>query len=370
MPELHVLTLAYIVLLALVGGCAGSRRLVAVGDLHGDLNQTLSILRLTKLIDVHKHWIGGDTILVQVGDVLDVGPQDIDIVRLFMKLSKQAEAAGGSVVQLLGNHEIRNLRGDFSAVNEDVLASQGGSEGRMKLLSMSNPVGQYLRTRNAIFHHGHFLFMHGGFSTDTVSLITSLDKVPVFNNALRAALTTGNVTTEMAREGLNLNEGEDVAVKNPILVRSILHVKCAELRKVLAKHFSSIHTVVVGHVPHDADDFDHWYLCDGALVDIDFGMSTWKKGQKGAVAALQIFEENNTMTLVHDDSVILPRWLPDLAEVEYRLTHASFSTRFFAVSVVVLVGLLVFVTLIRRWLRDRVPGRVLDSPTPQPYGTF
>jgi hypothetical protein len=348
-------------------GCEGSRRLVAVGDLHGDLNQTLSVLRLTGLIDVHTHWIGGNTILVQVGDVLDVGPQDIDIVRLFMKLSKQAAEAGGQVEQLLGNHEIRNFDGDYSAVNEQTLASQGGAEGRRELLSMENPVGQYLRTRNAIFHHNHFLFMHGGFSTNTVSLITSLDKVPVFNNALRAALTSGNASTEMAREGLNLDEGEDVRVKNPILVRSILNVKCGELHRVLEKHFPSINTVVVGHVPHDADDFDNWSLCGGALVDIDFGMSTWKKGFNGAVAALEIFEENNTMILLRDD-VMLPRWLPDLAEVEYRITHAPFVVRFSIVAAVFLFTLTLVMMLFRRFVRPA--SGELSATAAQQYGTF
>lgn len=354
-----------LLLCLVVGSCLASRRLVAVGDLHGDINQTLSILRLTGLIDDRKHWIGGNTILVQVGDVLDVGPDDIEIVRLLMKLSKQALVAGGQVEQLLGNHEIRNLRGDFTAVNDDLLAAQGGPEGRRALLSMSNPVGQYLRTRNAIFHHGRFLFMHGGFSSSTVSLITSLDNIPVFNNAVRAALTTGSATSEMGKEGLNLNETDEAPVKNPILVRSLLNVKCGELHRVLESHFATIQTVVVGHVPHDADDFNHWNLCDGALVDIDFGMSTWKKGEPGNVAALQIYEDNGTMVLMHNEHVVLPRWLPDLAEVRNEIQNAPVAAK-----VIMVTALAVLCFLLGTSLASRIRGRRAALGDNPQYGTF
>ncbi|CUI14421.1 kinetoplastid-specific phosphatase, putative [Bodo saltans] len=367
-PDLNVIS-SFLIVVCIAWSCVASRRLVAVGDLHGDLNQTLSILRLTGLIDDRKHWIGGNTILVQVGDVLDVGPNDIDIVKLFMKLGRQASAAGGSVEQLLGNHEIRNLRGDFTAVNDDLLAAEGGAEGRRHLLSMSTPVGQYLRTRNAIFHHGRFLFMHGGFSSSTVSLITSLDNIPVFNDAVRNALTSGSPTSQMGKEGLNLNETDEDAVKNPILVRSLLNVKCGELHRVLETHFKSITTVVVGHVPHDADDFDHWNLCDGALVDIDFGMSTWKKGEPGAVAALQIYEDNDTMVLVRNEHVVLPRWLPDFEEVRVGFENAPFPVKLISVAAFSLLCFLVGVSIASR-IQARRDARVEEEPTPQQYGTF
>ena len=43
-----------------------ARRLVAVGDLHGDYGKTQRALRLAGLIDATDHWAGGDTVLVQV----------------------------------------------------------------------------------------------------------------------------------------------------------------------------------------------------------------------------------------------------------------------------------------------------------------
>lgn len=291
-PHFASLPLTGLVLLLIVVWCTvcvgvQGRRVVAVGDLHGDYNQSRAVLRLTRLIDQRDHWIGEDAYLVQLGDILDVGPDDIKIVRLLMKLQKQARMKGGDVIELLGNHELRNFRGDYTAVDPDSLAASGGVEGRNVLLSNATEVGMYLRTRNAIYHYGPFLFMHGGFSTATSNMITSLKKVDEFNNELRNALVNGTVSP-LASGGLNLNEEDIDDVANPILVRSILNVKCDDLHTVLDKKFVGIQSVVVGHVPHDPRDFDDWRLCGGRLVDIDFGMSRWKKGDPGHVAALEI----------------------------------------------------------------------------------
>ncbi|KAG5473323.1 hypothetical protein CUR178_03243 [Leishmania enriettii] len=277
-----------IVALAVARG-AEARRLVAVGDLHGDFEQSVSVLRLTRLIDSGNHWIGEDAFLIQLGDILDVGPDDILIVRLLMRVQQEARAKGGDVIELLGNHELRNFRGDYTAVDEASLAASGGQKGRDVLLSNTTDLGRYLRTRKAIFHYGPFLFMHGGFSTATAGMITSLSKVEQFNSELTKALVNGTISP-LAHNGLDLTENDVDDVANPILVRSILNVKCNALGKVLDKKFPGIQSVVVGHVPHNPRDFDGWRLCGGRLIDIDFGMSRWKKGDPGHVAALEIKE--------------------------------------------------------------------------------
>ncbi|GET90941.1 serine/threonine phosphatase, putative [Leishmania tarentolae] len=266
---------------------AEARRLVAVGDLHGDYEQSVAVLRLAGLIDNSNHWIGEDALLVQLGDILDVGPDDIVIIRLLMRLQQEAQSKGGDVIELLGNHELRNFRGDYKAVDKASLADSGGQNGRDVLLSNATDLGRYLRTRKAIFHYGPFLFMHGGFSTATADMITSLSKVEQFNTELTKALLNGTISP-LARNGLDLTEDDVDDVANPILVRSILNVKCGALRKVLDKKFPGIQSVVVGHVPHNPRDFDDWRLCGGRLIDIDFGMSRWKKGDPGHVAALEI----------------------------------------------------------------------------------
>ncbi|KAH9554849.1 hypothetical protein CY35_08G084400 [Sphagnum magellanicum] len=97
---------------------APDRRIVAIGDLHGDFERTLWALQLAGVLskDGLYRWIGGTTVLVQVGDVLDRGEDEIAILSLLAWLGKQARSNGGSVFQINGNHETMNVAGDFRNV--------------------------------------------------------------------------------------------------------------------------------------------------------------------------------------------------------------------------------------------------------------
>ncbi len=97
-----------------------SPRIVAIGDVHGDLNHFTQLLARTGLVDESATWAGGDDILVQTGDLVDRGPFDRQVLELMMRLEKEADRAGGRVVALLGNHEVMNLIGDLRYVNPEV----------------------------------------------------------------------------------------------------------------------------------------------------------------------------------------------------------------------------------------------------------
>ena len=60
-----------------------ARRVVAIGDVHGDLAAGLAALRSAALIDASGHWSGGDTVMVQVGDLLDRGDGEAELMDLF-----------------------------------------------------------------------------------------------------------------------------------------------------------------------------------------------------------------------------------------------------------------------------------------------
>lgn len=96
-------------------------RLIALGDVHGDLHKTRQSLRLANLIDASDKWIGGSATLVQVGDVLDRGGQEIKILYFLEKLRREAARAGGSIITMNGNHEIMNIEGDFRYVTKEGL---------------------------------------------------------------------------------------------------------------------------------------------------------------------------------------------------------------------------------------------------------
>ncbi|MEL7491186.1 MAG: metallophosphoesterase [Pseudomonadota bacterium] len=90
---------------------------VAVGDIHGDYEAYMAILRRAGIVDSAGEWAGGDTRFVQLGDVPDRGPDTRKILDHLMALEKQATRAGGAVIALIGNHEAMNITGDLRYVH-------------------------------------------------------------------------------------------------------------------------------------------------------------------------------------------------------------------------------------------------------------
>ena len=89
-------------------------RIVAVGDLHGDASNALLLLDALEVVDRKtREWKGGNTLLIQTGDIIDRGPDGKILYDLFATWKAQADKAGGKVVQLLGNHDAMNVCGDF-----------------------------------------------------------------------------------------------------------------------------------------------------------------------------------------------------------------------------------------------------------------
>src|SRR5262249_12454340 len=97
---------------------ARQQRIVAIGDVHGEDDGFGGILQRTHLIDPAKRWAGGNTTLVQTGDILDRGPGARAVMDLLISLQKDAPRQSGRVIVLLGNHEAMNLYGDLRYVTE------------------------------------------------------------------------------------------------------------------------------------------------------------------------------------------------------------------------------------------------------------
>ena len=93
-------------------------RIIALGDLHGDYSALEQFLDAAELLDEDGDWAAGETILIQTGDVSDRGPDTRQIIALLRELQAEAEAVGGQVIVLSGNHEALNMIGDFRYVDD------------------------------------------------------------------------------------------------------------------------------------------------------------------------------------------------------------------------------------------------------------
>ncbi|XP_021763701.1 shewanella-like protein phosphatase 2 [Chenopodium quinoa] len=96
-------------------------RLIAVGDIHGDFEKCKESLLLSGIIDATGNWSGGSSTVVQIGDVLDRGSDEIKILYFLERLKRQADKSGGKIITMNGNHEIMNIDGDFRFITADSL---------------------------------------------------------------------------------------------------------------------------------------------------------------------------------------------------------------------------------------------------------
>ncbi len=129
-----------------------NREIIAVGDIHGELDGLLEILRRAELVDGKWRWCGGDRVLVQTGDVIDRGPRSREAYDLLADLQSQAPKSGGEVVRLLGNHELMVLERNYRHTN---VSDVPGFRARLEADVLSG------RVKGAHVSRG-FLFSHAG----------------------------------------------------------------------------------------------------------------------------------------------------------------------------------------------------------------
>lgn len=149
---------------------AACPRIIAIGDVHGDIGRLMDCLYATRIIDTNGVWIAEpkNTFVVQLGDQVDSmnrtpdAPDweklpDYEVLYFMDKLDKQARLHGGRVISLIGNHEIMNVLGDFSYVSPK---SMDGI--RRERFKPGGTLATLLSHRCVIVKIGSLLFVHGG----------------------------------------------------------------------------------------------------------------------------------------------------------------------------------------------------------------
>jgi hypothetical protein len=142
--------------------------LVAISDIHGEFERMTAVLRNAGMLDADDRWAGGSKQLVIVGDVFDRGAHSTRTLWFLYGLEPQAEAAGGRVHLVLGNHELMVMLGDLrylSAADSTIARLHGTTFDRLYHPSES-VIGRWLVAHPGVIRIGDLLFAHGGVSTD------------------------------------------------------------------------------------------------------------------------------------------------------------------------------------------------------------
>ena len=257
----------------------GVDRIVAVGDVHGDFDQFVKTLRAAEVIDEKNDWKAGKTHLVQIGDVLDRGPDSRKAMDLLMKLEEQAPKAGGAVHALIGNHEAMVLLGDWRYVSSPEVEAFGGAEAYREAMSANGKYGKWIRNHNAVIKINDLVFVHAGLTRRMTA--RSLTEI---NQAVREDLEKGR------RNGISMHPA------GPLWDRSLAlgdeDEVAKQLQEVLKRYDAN--RMVIGHTVATRGVFSR---AGGRLIRIDVGMCRYY----GGPAACLVVEKGVFYEVRHPD---------------------------------------------------------------------
>jgi hypothetical protein len=241
------------------------------------------------------NWIGGETVVVQVGDQIDrcrfTGiscslpeatkddeASDLKILNYFTKLHNQAQKKGGAVYSIIGNHELMNVKGDMRYVSYENIKDfnnykkpdgkiiEDGMEARTWAFSPGNPIANFLGcTRQLSLIIGSNLFVHAG----VLPKITEKYGVQDMNQIMSLFLW------DKLNNNIDTKDLLDSADYSPLWNRvfgSKMQSKqqCDYLMNPL-KDVYKVDRIFVGHTPQVATGITN--TCQGKIWLTDYGAS-------------------------------------------------------------------------------------------------
>jgi hypothetical protein len=249
-------------------------RTVVLGDLHGSLEAFRNILLHAGLVEGDS-WRGGRSILVQLGDVIDRGPDSVETYEYLADLQVRAGKGKGKVVRLLGNHEVSLLEGIYD------------------LTDFPDPESLARRIRRdvadsrvqAAYAHAGWLFTHAGVHMNLMQQLRAEMKAALginhrftpprlaahLNARLRQAVETGDFSDPIFAVGHARGGDEDTG---GIFWADFDHELEAPSRA------PRLHQVF-GHTPEGYEGARFRKTSDGRRINIDIGIAEDYGGNLG-----------------------------------------------------------------------------------------
>ncbi len=269
-----------------------TKRILVIGDLHGDWEITKKIFVYFKIIDINGRWIAEpkDTKIVQVGDIVDRGGRphtigdecsELKIMDFIDDIHQQAEVYGGGIFCILGNHELMNVVGNFDYSGKESISCFGGVDQRKEVFKPGGYISRYFSChRKVVIKIGKFLFVHGGFGEK--HLDRSIEKInKTMEDYLKGNKKLYNdefINYYMAFEGVLWNR--ELSFGNP---------DCNKVNKIL-KHFDA-GGIIVGHTVQENGINSK---CDNKVWRVDIGMSK-AFGESDKLEILEIWDDGEKL---------------------------------------------------------------------------
>ncbi|MDG2448180.1 MAG: metallophosphoesterase [Saprospiraceae bacterium] len=152
--------------------------IIAISDIEGGYKTFRDFLINNKVIDKKLNWTFGKGHLVLVGDFVDRGWSVTQVLWFIYKLEQNATKQGGFVHFIIGNHELKNMQGDYGASAEKYLAvSNILGKRQSELYNSSSFLGKWMSGKNALEIINGNLFAHGGLHPDVADSKLSIDEI-------------------------------------------------------------------------------------------------------------------------------------------------------------------------------------------------
>lgn len=178
------------------------KRIIVIGDIHGDLKRFKKILVDAQIINDDLEWIANppETIVVQLGDQVDSANRapeiptwevldDTAILHFTNSLDNIAKAKGGRIISLIGNHELMNVIGNFSYVSE-----KSNVPDRNNYFKTGGILSPILSNRPIVLKIGELFFCHAGINKQHLMLLDSYQKdVSYINHLWTQFMSTGTI---------------------------------------------------------------------------------------------------------------------------------------------------------------------------------
>ena len=232
-----------------------TKRIIAIGDIHGDYNNLVKILNFTNPTP--------SDIIITTGDTIDRGDFTIKVLD-FLKQRN-------NTIVLLGNHELLNLQGNFDYVSQGDINSFGGIKERLQAFN-SGKYWKYLMSLNITHKIGDVIFVHGGISLKVAEKYKNIENInKIFRNSEELK---GNYGPLWYRDYAKLPE-------NRI---------CEDFYQVL--NIFNAKFMVMGHTPFSKIT----KKCNEKMIFIDTGISYAMYNQPSALEIIQNNENTVKMT--------------------------------------------------------------------------
>ncbi len=320
-------------------------RVVAIGDIHGDYDNFLKVLKEANVVNRRGNWIAGETHLVQLGDVPDRGPDTDKAIALLQKLERQAERDGGKVHALIGNHEAMNIYGDLRYVDPGEYAAFRTRNSRrvrdnfyerdIESRKLADPefiadnafrqqweqsiplgmlehrsewsaegdIGRWVRQHNTVIKINRTLFLHAGIGPEDLGM-----SITEINEQIRLELNGGLG----AEPGLSEKETGPLWYRG--LATNAEEVERPHLELVLATY--DVDRVVIGHTPGLGTIVPRF---EGRVLVIDTGLSSYYGGFQASLLLVNgeatTLQREHTIPLPDTNAGLLP-YFERIAELE------------------------------------------------------